>query len=159
MIPQHERHPPCPVAGLFQFRAIQGVQGLRQNLTAPTPDLPPSPLWITCFTVQHYIPRETPQKLRNMVGAPITQTRKRKCSTPHDQPVIDADTWLQEARLANDSEAVQWFSHTVLHQVTTTSQQRKRPRTLNAVHKSWTSTLKRMEDLNRKHLRVPTHAY
>ena len=63
-----------PMACLFQFRAIQGVQGLRRQLAAPTPNLPPSPLWITRFTAQHYTPRETPQNLQNMVGAPTGQT-------------------------------------------------------------------------------------
>ena len=41
----------------------------------------------------------------------------------------------------------------------TTKQQRKWPKTLNALHYCWTTTLKRMEDLTRKHLRVTTHVY
>ena len=114
-IPLHERYRLRSIAGLFQFRAIQGVQGLRRKLAAPTPDLPPSPLWITRFTAQHYIPRETPQKLRNMVGAPTGQTLKRKRSIPHDQLVIDVDMWLQETRQANNIDAMQWFTRTILH--------------------------------------------
>ena len=73
--------------------------------------------------------------------------------------MIDVDTWLHEARQANDREAVQWLTRTILHQETTTTQQRKRPRTLNVLHNCWTTTLRRMEDLARKHLHVTTHAY
>ena len=69
-----------------------------------------------------------------MVGAPIGQTRKRKRSTPLDQRVIDVDTWLHEARQANDCEALQWFTRTILHQETITTQQRKRPRTLSVLY-------------------------
>ena len=69
-ITQHERHRLRLLAGVFQLRAIRGVQGLRRQLAAPTPNLPPSPMWITRFTAQQYIPRETPQNLRNMVAAP-----------------------------------------------------------------------------------------
>ena len=94
-----------------------------------------------------------------MVGAPTGQTRKRKRSTSHDQPVMDVDTWLHKARQANNHEAVQWFTRTILHQETTTTQQRKRPRTLNAQHNSWTTTLTCMEDLARKHPHATTHAY
>ena len=94
-----------------------------------------------------------------MVGAPTSQTRKRKHGTPHDQPVVDVDTWLQEARQASDSDAVQWFTRTILHQATTTTQPCKRPRTLNAKHHRWITTLNSMEDLTRKHLRTTTHAY
>ena len=39
------------------------------------------------------------------------------------------------------------------------TQQRKRPKTLNALHNCWTTTLKRMEDLAHKHFYVTTHAY
>ena len=113
--PQHERYRLRSVVGLFQFCAIQGVQGLCRKLAAPTPNLPLSPLWITRFTAQHYTTRETPQNLRNMVGAPSGQPRKCKRGTDHDRPVIDVDTWLQEARQSNDTNAVQWFMCTILH--------------------------------------------
>ena len=69
------------------------------------------------------------------------------------------DTWLPEAHQANDHEGGQWFTYTILHQETTTSLQRKRPSTLNALHNRWTTTLRRMEHLARKHLHVTTHAY
>ena len=94
-----------------------------------------------------------------MVGAPTGQAHKRKRTAPHDQPKIDVDTWLHEARQANDHESVQWFTRTILHQETTTTQQRKRPRILKALHDCWTTTLKRTEDLACKHLHVTTHAY
>ena len=100
-----------PVVRLFQLRAMLGLQGLRRQIAAPTPNLPPSPLWITRFTTQHYIPRETPQNLRNMVGAPTGHTRKHKRSTSHDQLVTDVETWLHEAHQANDQEAVCNGSH------------------------------------------------
>ena len=107
----------------------------------------------------YYTTPETPQNLWNMVGAPTGQTRKRKRSIPHDQPVIDVDTWLQEARQANDSDAVQWFTRTILHRATTTKQQCKRPKTLNALHNRRTTTLKCMENLARKHLRATKAVY
>ena len=131
-VPEHERYRPCSVPGFLQFRAIQGVQGLWRKLVAPTPDLPPSPLWITRFTTRHYTPRETPQNLRNVVGAPSGWSRKRKRSNEHDLLVVGVDTWLQEACQANDTEAVRWFTRTILHQTTTTAHSCKRPRWLRA---------------------------
>ena len=158
-IPQHQRRRLCSVVGPIQSWAMLGVQGLQRWLVAPTPDLPPSPLCITRFSAQHFISRETPQNLRNAVGAPTGQIRKRKRSTSHDEPVIDVDTWLHEARQANDHEAVQWFTRTIFHQETTRKKHCKRPRTLNALHNCQTTTLRRREDLACKHLHVTKHTY
>ena len=105
VFPQQDRHNLRSVARLFQLRAIQGVQGLRRELAAPTPDLPPSSLWITRFTAQHYKPREKVQNIPNMVGAPVGTTRKRKRPDERGPTVIDTETWLQEARQANDMDA------------------------------------------------------
>ena len=123
--PPKERHKLRSVAGLFQFRAIQGMQGLRRRLVGPTPDLPPSPLWLTRFTAQHCAPKETPRNLRNMVTSP-SGARKRKRTPEHNTPVIDVDLWIQEARQANDSEVIQWFTRTVLHQLEAKTQNYKK---------------------------------
>ena len=110
-------------------------------------------------TAQHYAPQETPQKLRNVVGAPCGTSRKHKRNNDHDQLVTDVDTWLQEARQPNNTEAVHWFTRTILHQTTTTTPSRKKPRTLNMLHMCWTTILSRMEDLTGRHLRTMTHNY
>ena len=93
------------------------------------------------------------------MGAPSETSRKGKRNHEHDQPVIDVDTWLQEARHANDMEAMRRFTRTILHQTTTTKHTYKRPRTCGTLHHIWTSTLNRMEELTRRHLRVVTRAY
>ena len=49
-------------------------------------------------------------------------------------PVSDVDPWLQEAQQANDSEAMQWFTRTVLRHVEVREQNHKRPITLNVLH-------------------------
>ena len=134
VVPQWDRYRLRSVAGLFQFRAILGVHELRRRIGAPTPNLPPSPPWITRFAARHYTPRETPQNLHNMVGARSGTSRKWKRSHEHDQPMIEVDTWLQEAQLANDKEAVRWFTHIILHHRTTTKHSYKKPKTLNMPH-------------------------
>ena len=102
-------------------------------------DLPPSALWIRRFTEQHYAPRETPQNLHNMVEARCRTSRKHKRNNEHDQPPIDVDTWLQEAWQANDTKAMHWFTRTILHQTTTTTPSRKKPRIVNVLHIRWTT--------------------
>ena len=126
-VPHQDRHKLRSVAGLFHFWAIQRVQGLRRKLAAPTPDLPPSPLWSTRFTAQHCKPSETAQNIRNMVGAPVGTTRKRKRLDERAPTVIDTDIWSQEARQANDMDVVQWFTRTILQQTYTTVPSRKGP--------------------------------
>ena len=80
------------VVGHFQFRAMQGVQGLCCKSAGLTSDLPPSPVWITRFTAKHHTPRETPQKLRNHVCAPYGASKKRKRDVESNSPTIDANT-------------------------------------------------------------------
>ena len=108
-----ERHKLRAEVGLFQFRMIQAVQALRQKLADPTPQQPPSPLWLTKFIAQPLPPRETAQNLRDQVGAPVrnpTRDRKRKAETTATA-TVDAELWLQAAHTANDAEAVTWFTN------------------------------------------------
>ena len=97
--------------GLFQFRMIQSVQTLRRKYADPTPQQPPSPLWLTKYVAQALPPRETPQNLRNHVGAPMWcgTKRKRKTEVATAEP-IDPDQWIRDARVAGDNEAVAWFT-------------------------------------------------
>ena len=66
--------------------------------------------WLTKYMAQALPPRETPQNLRNQVGAPTWcgAKRKRKAEDATADP-IDPGQWLQDARNAGDSEAVAWF--------------------------------------------------
>ena len=68
-IPQTERHKLRAEVGLFKFPMIQVVQTLRWKLADPTPQRPPSPLWLTRVTAQSLPPRETARNLRDYVGA------------------------------------------------------------------------------------------
>ena len=134
-IPKTERHKLRAEVGLFQFRMIQAVQTLRRKLADPTPQLPPSPLWLTRFTAQPLPPRETARNLRDQVGAPLrylARNRKRKAETTTSVP-IDAELWLQAARAANDGEAVTWFTN--IH------------RTHKQTHEERTSKRRRLDDL------------
>ena len=90
---------------------IQSVQTLRRKYADPTPHQPPSPLWLTKYVAQALPPRETPQNLRNHVGAPMRSgtKRKRKTEVATAEP-IDPDQWIRDARGANDDEAVAWFA-------------------------------------------------
>ena len=110
-IPTTERHELRTEVGLFPFRMIQAVQTLRRKLADPTPHQPPSPLWLTKY-VAHTLPlRETPQNLRNHVGAPMRSgtKRKRRTEVATAEP-IDPDQWIRDARAANDDEAVAWLT-------------------------------------------------
>ena len=84
-------------------------------------------------------------------------SQKRKHSNEHNQLVINVDTWLQEAQ--HDTEAVWWFTRTILHQTTTTTHSYKRPKTLNMLHNHRTTTLNRLEDLTCRHLHAAMQAY
>ena len=82
---------PCPVRSAEGCRAVQGGAG--QGVHMPKP------------------PRETPQNLRNHVGAPMRSgtKRKRKTEVATAEP-IDPDQWIRDARGADDDEAVVWFA-------------------------------------------------
>ena len=89
---------------------IQSVQTLRRKYADPTPQQPPSPLWLTKYVAQTLPPRETPQNLWNHVGAPTWCGAKRKRKAEVTTAVqIDSGQWLQDARSAGDSESVAWF--------------------------------------------------
>ena len=128
------------------------------RLVEPTPDWPPSPIWLTRFTAQHYSPKETPGNLRNMVGAP-NGARKRKRTREHNTPVVDVDLWLQQTRQANDLHAIQWFTRTFLQQGVAKKQNHKKSRTLNVLHNRWLRICTYMEDLARAHLRTVASTY
>ena len=110
-IPTTKRHKLRIEVGLFQFRMIQAVQTLRRKFADPTPHQPPSPLWLTKYVTQALPPRETPQNLRNHVGAPMRSgtKRKRRTEVATAEP-IDPDQWIRDARGANDDEAVAWLA-------------------------------------------------
>ena len=135
-IPQTERHKLRAEVGLFQFRMIHAVQTLRRKLADPTPEQPPSPLWLTRFTAQSLPPRETARNLRDHVGAPLrypARNRKRKAETTTSVPV-DAEMWLQAAHPANNGVAVTSFAN--IHR----SQQQ--------THEECTSKRRRLDNLN-----------
>ena len=110
-IPTTERHKRRTEVGLFQSRMIQSVQTLRRKYADRTPQQPPSPLWLTKYVAQALPPRETPQNLRNHVGAPMWcgTKRKRKTKVATEEP-IDLDQWIRDARGAGDNGAVAWFA-------------------------------------------------
>ena len=121
--------------GLFQFRMIHAVETLRWKLADPTPQQPPSPLWLTKFTAQPLPPREPARNLRDQVVAPLrylARNRKRKAKTTTPMPV-DAQLWLQVAHAANDGEAVTWL--TSIH------------RTHKQTHEEHTSKRRRLDNL------------
>ena len=155
---QQERHKFRSVVGLFQFRALQGVHELRRQLADPTPDLGPSTLWITRFTGTQYTPRETPQNLRDHVGAP-TGTQKRKRIPNDEAPIIDVDLWLHEARQANDDGAVQWFTRNVMHTNPPPPTANKRARHHDTLLAQATQHLTNLENLTMRHLRLVTNMY
>ena len=116
-IPTTERHKLRTEVGLFQFRMIQSVQTLRRKYANPTPHQPPSPLWLTKYVAQALPPRETPQNLRNHVGAPMRSGTKRKHRTEvATAEPIDPDQWIRDARGANDDEA--WHGSQEYEQLT-----------------------------------------
>ena len=163
IFPQQERQKFRSVVGLFQFRALQGVRELRRQLADPTPDLGPSILWITRFTGTQYTPRETPQNLRDHVGAP-TGTKKRKRITNDEAPIIDVDLWLHEARQANDDQAnddgaVQWFTRNVMHTHPPPQTAKKRARHHDTLLAQATQHLTNLENLTMRHLRLVTNMY
>ena len=158
IFPQQERHKFRSLVGLFQFRALQGVHEPRRKLADPTPDLGPSTLWITRFTGTQCTPRETPQNLRDRVGAP-TGTQKRK-RTPNDEaPLIDVDLWLHEACPANDDGAVQWFTKSVIHTNPPPQTANKRARHHDTLLAQATQHLTNLENLTMRHLRLVTNMY
>ena len=97
--------------GLFQFHMMQPVQNLRRKYADPTPQQPPSPLWLTKYVAQALPPRETPQNLRNHVGAPMwCGTKPKRKTEVATEEAIDPDQWLRDARGAGDDEAVASFA-------------------------------------------------
>ena len=110
-MPTTERHKLRTEVGLFQLRMIQAIQTLIRKLADPTPHQPPSPLWLTKCVAHTLPPRETPQNLRNHVGAPMRSgtKRKRRKEVATAEP-IDPNQWVRDARAASDDEVVARFT-------------------------------------------------
>ena len=71
------------------------------------------------------------------------------------KPHINVDTWLHEALQANNTNALQWLTRTLLHHSLATKTTDKRPRLQYALSARWTCYLRH----NRNHLRSVTSAY
>ena len=160
-IPTTERHKLRAEVGLFQFRMIQAVQTLRRKFADPTPQQPPSPLWLTRFVAQILPPRETAQNLRNQVGAPMrcyARNRKRRAETVTAEP-IDPELWLQAAHAANDDEAVSWFAS--IHGTSESTQEERTPkrRRLDSDTTRWEHYLTTSNKLARQHAQHARNTY
>ena len=151
-IPTTERHNLRAEVGLFQSRMIQAVQTLRRKFADPTPQQPPSPLWLTRFVAQTLPPRETAQNLRNQVSAPMRCDRKRK---RRDEPAttepIDPKLWLQDAHAANDNEAVAWFASIHATGTLTQEERTQKRRRLDGDTRRWEHCLKASDKLAKQH--------
>ena len=160
--PQEERYKFRAVVGLFQFWAIQGVQALRRKLAEPNPERPILRLWLTRFVAPRSPPREMARNLRDQVGARLHPLRNRKRDPqprPRYQP-IDAELWLGEARRANDTEAIQWFTRTMTPaQHGPIEDTNKRRGKLPDLGQRWFHHKREFEDLARSHLKAITRAY
>ena len=66
----------------------------------------------------------------DQMGAAMGAIREHKPKTHTEQPETDIDNWLQEAWQANDTDAVQWFTHTIhtLQKSPTTEGSTRKPR-------------------------------
>ena len=159
-IPTTKRHKLRAEVGLFQFRMIQAVQTLRQKFADPTPQQPPSPLWLTKFVAQTLPPRGTAQNLRNHVGAPMRCDRKRKRrAEPATTEPIDTKLWLRDAHAANDDEAVAWFAS--IHETNTLNQeeQTQKRRRLDGDARRWEHYLAASDKLAKEHAQRAHDAY
>ena len=140
---------------------IQAVQTLRRKLADPTPQQPPSPLWLTRFVAQTLPPRETAQNLRNQVGTPMwcdARNRKRRAKTATTEP-IDPGMWLQAAHATNHDEAVSWFAS--IHGTGTLTQEERTPkrRRLDGDTRRWEHCLTASDKLARQHTERAHNAY
>ena len=145
-----ERHKLRTEVGLFQFCMIQSVQTLRRKYANPTPQQPPSPLWLTKYVAQALPPRETPQNLRNHVGAPMWCGTKgeRKTQVATAEP-IDPDQWIRDARGADDDEAVAWFAGRAT--ITAQDEHTKKRQRLSVDAQRWEQYRKTTDRLAQEH--------
>ena len=159
-IPTSERHNLWAEVGLFRFRMIQAVQTLRREFANPTPQQPPSPLWLTRFVAQTLPQRETAQNLRNQVGAPMRgdRKRKRKADRATTEP-IDPKLWLRDAHAANDDEAVAWFAS--IHETGTLTQEEQthKRRRRDGDTRRWEHYLTASNKLAKQHAQRAHDAY
>ena len=146
------------MVGLFQFRAITGVQQLRRQLAEPTPEQAFSPLWITRFRQTTYTPKENAKNIRDVTGATL-YTGKPKQRPHQDDPPICADEWIHKARQANDSESILWFTMTITQTQTAYTETSKRHCTHQGLQRRWTKWLVGLHGLARTHQRLINRDY
>ena len=157
-IPTTERHKLRTEVGLFQFGMIQSVQTLRQKYADPTPQQPPSPLWLTKYVAQALPPLATPQNLRNHVGAPMWCGTKRKCKTEvATAEPIDPDQWIRDARGAGDDEVVAWFARRAT--ITTQDEHTKKRQRLSVDAQRWEQYRKTTDRLAQEHVQQTHDIY
>ena len=128
---------------------IVAVQTLRRKLADPTPQQPPSPLWLTRLIAQPLPPRETVRSLRDHVGAPLrypARKRKRKAETTTSVPA-DAEMWFQAAHAANDGEVVTWFTNIHRSQKQTHEECTSKKRRLDNLTLRWEHCLSLYDEL------------
>ena len=115
--------------------------------------------------VDHTLHRTTLNTMRNTTrptehGGGTNRTSPEAQIQHFTRPTCDRRAHMvARGTSSDDHEAVQWFTCTILRDEPTTTQKGKRPRTLNALHNCWTSTLTPMQDLPLKHQCVITHTY
>ena len=94
---------------LFQFRALHGVQALRETLIGPTPTTATiSPLWLSPYVPPQTKapPVPTAKLLRDEVHAPWG-IKPRRTAPMKPVSTIDIDAWIRQAQNANDNNGVQ----------------------------------------------------
>ena len=157
-IPTTERHKLRAQVGLFQFRMIQSVQNLRRKYADPSHQQSLSPLWLTKYVAQALPPRETPQNLRNHVGAPMWCGTKRKRKTEvATEEAIDPDQWLRDSRGAGDDGAVAWFATQAT--ITAQDEHTKKRHRLSVDTQRWKQYRKKADRLAQEHARQTHDIY
>ena len=133
---------------------------LRKKLDEPTPDQPVSPLWLTRFASPPQPPKETARNLRDLVGAPTHQTKTgtKLKAVAVENPHIDTQLWLSQARAANNGNAVTWFTNHVLR-TTPQTETRKHMRLTATLDKQWHQLPGYLEHLTRTHMNTINTLY
>ena len=122
-IPIHEKRHIRKHVAFFQFRAIHGVQGLRNILTGVSPVAQPSSLWLsTKPAARPAVPSSstpTARQLRDYVHAPwgIKPRRKEPTVLPTTTVQAEITAWIEQATAAKDTDGVTF----ILNRTTTVS--------------------------------------
>ena len=110
------------------------------------------------YVAQALPPRETPQNLRNHVGAPMWCGTKRKRKTEvATEEAIDPDQWLRDSRGAGDDEAVAWFATQAT--ITAQDEHTKKRHRLNVDTQRWKQYRKKADRLAQEHARQTHDIY